>query len=217
MKKTISTLLLGGVVLASVGTVTSALAEDQTITGKTGASVEFVGQIGQFDPETTDPEGPGVPGPGDEGWIKVKLPTSVAYYSTGSSDHKDIVSATSQISNRSAYPVKVSLSGFTSADGSAASADFISSLNLNAGSTTVNLINGGNAVFNGPEVLFSLGANPNSETPQDTTGLSHEGTFDITGTTDESDILQEELQTVENKLQLTFKALDADGNEVPAP
>lgn len=227
MKKTLTTILLGGAVLASTASATQTFASTtdhgdgtQTVTGENKSSVVFVGNIGEFDPGTTDPGKPGVPGPGDDSWIKVKLPTEVAYYSTGSSKHQIIDSNDSEVVNESAYPVSVKLSGFTDETGAAPNTDYIAELKLVA-NNTIDLVSpdsdgdGVKEVFDNtttPE-LFKLGANPNSAYPQDNISDAESKTFKFTGLTEGADSLKNQ-ETVNNKLELTFVSLDADYNEV---
>lgn len=205
MNKTIKLALVSGVLLTGALAAQYSASADQTIMGSKDASVDFVGKIGQFDPETTDPTLPGLPG--DDAWIKVKMPTDVAYYSTGSSSHKNIESAKHEITNLSTYGVSVSVTGFTAKDGtSSADVSHQESLNLHAGSVNVPLITGGTATPTLDAKLFTLGSNPGATNPQDTT-LTNKGEFNITGTTTGSDLTTTQ-HTVENKLHFTLKSID---------
>ena len=224
MKKTIAAVLLGGTILASVAGATNAFAATadhgdgyKTVTGEPNTSVDFVGAIGQFDPETTDPTDPLAPGAGDDAWIKVILPTSVAYYSTGSSKHKDIESGIFRVENKSPYPVAVKLSGFTAGDGASAPAtNLIDSLAIHADGTKVfDLISSG-GVANKPEnnLLFKLGANAsNPDFNQDNTGQKSDKSFNLKGQTDGSPSILTGQTEIDNKLHFTLTSLDAEGNE----
>jgi hypothetical protein len=207
MKKTITTLLISGIVLSGLASAGSAFADDtQTITGKNSSNIAVTGNIGQFDPETTDPEEPGVPGPGDEAWIKVQLPTSVAYYSTGSSDHKEITSADATIKNKSNYPVAVTLADFNDGKGSEADVTGVDTLNLNADGKAINLIDDHAVSFTSPTEMFKLGSNKNASKPVDTS-VPDSKVFNFSGTT-HSSVDLENLTKTNNNLELTFEALE---------
>jgi hypothetical protein len=219
MKKIITTLLVSGVTITGLGIANHTLASTiqngdgtQTVTGETSSSLDITGNIGQFDPETTDPEEPGVPGPGDDAWIKVKLPTSVAYYSTGVSKHKDITSANAEIENKSNYPVMVTLADFNNGNGGQANATGVETLNLNADGTAISLISN-STVSVIPTEMFKLGANPSGSHPTDNTSTPNVKTFNFSGKTD-SIIDLGQLTKVNNNLDLTFTSLDENHNVV---
>ncbi|WP_242359648.1 hypothetical protein [Lactococcus petauri] len=220
MKKIIASLMLAGSVLGglaapALSASASVVKEDstQTVVGQQDAQVEFKGQIGELDPATADPTDPDAPKPGTD-WIKVKLPTKVVYYSTAESKHKTIDSGDYKITNESVYPVDVKLTGFKGEDGKAQpNIDKVQSLALKAGGTTIDLVKG--AVAQEPNAsIFKLGVDSKKENRQDTTGLSQEGTFKISGaTTEKANLSQRTI--LNNKLDITLVGLDKAG-EVPA-
>lgn len=242
MKKTLAAALLAGTILAGAMTSTHAFAtvdtgidpdtniEYQTITGENAASVDTIGRLGQFDPETIDPEVPGLPEPGDSSWIKVQLPTAVAYYSTGESDHKKIASAKHEIKNLSQYPVAVSLVDFTgpgeAVDGEGEPTGELEEVNTELQKTldfvaplkTVNLITANEAapIATAQKVMELGGYDNGTNKPQDNTGWASSGEFDFTGATDGTASLLTEQKEVNNKLHFSFQALNADG-EIPTP
>ena len=210
-KKILSTILL-----LSIGTsATQAFANitdngdgTQTVTGEAESSVNFVGKLGEFDPGT-EPPGPGTPGPGDDSWIKVKLPTTVVYYSTGSSKHKTIDSPEHAIENQSNYPVKVEVSSFTDPSGQAPVTTGVKHLNLG----NIPLVKDKVAeAFATPAQLFDLGAGGQAPVPGNFTADST-GSFKISGETDEA--LDVSIVTrLDNKVSFTFTALDENGKVV---
>lgn len=222
MKKILATALLAGTVLAGAMTTTHTFAstpdnEDgtQTVLGESVASLDTVGLLGQFDPETIDPGLPGLPDPGDDSWIKVKVPTTVAYSSYGSA-HDKIGSPDHAVTNLSVYPVSVSVTNFTGAD-AAVDVNLQNQLDLVAGSKTVNLIKDGVASTVAKTEMFKLGSNPDAEFATEegiAVGGGNINTFKFTGLTDpdKSTILGSEQTAVENKLHLSFKALAMDGS-----
>lgn len=222
MKKTLASLMLASSALGSLMIpATSVFASvvdngdgTQTITGQPNAQIEFKGQIGEIDPETADPTDPDVPGPGTD-WIKVKLPTKVVYYSTSSSKHQIIDSPDYTVSNSSAYPVDVQLSGFVGGDGtSAPNIEKIGELSLKVGSTSIDLVKGSTAQTPNSSI-FKLGTDPGNTNRQDNTAFAASNTFKITGTTASGADLAK-LSVLNNKLNITLVGLDKDGN-VPAP
>lgn len=154
------------------------------------------------------------PGPGDNSWIKVQIPTDFIYSSTSSSGHKIIDSPDYLISNLSQYPVSVSVDDFTGGIAGEVNTEFQTTLDLVAGSKTVSLIKTGGAADVISTELFKLKGKV-QDGNVDVSGPASwktEDSFKFTGLTDSSISLRTEQKTVENKLHFTFKALDAEGN-----
>lgn len=212
-------------VLTTVGLGTTVVAETtaptapttpptQVITGKAEGSTDFKGRIG-LDPGSVDPNNdankPGVSTPpiGDNAWIKVEIPTTISYYSSGTT----IQSGSTKIKNLSNFPVKVTLTGFKNQDETKDKPDVtgIDQLKLN----DVFLVEGGAVVdssqlskFN--KILSAGGEYPAGPAMQDTLAYVD---IKVTGTTK---VGLTETYQLNNKLVFSFKALDSKGNEVPA-
>ena len=209
-------------VLLTIGLITlSSLANAKSIFATTDkeVGVKITGQIAQFDPETTDPTLPGTPEHG-EAWVKITMPTSIAYWSTGSSQHRTIISNEHSITNKSNYPVKVELSDYTKDGTVAPETRGIKTLTLHGLDTPIPLvINGKPEQFDNNKKaakLFELGAGGKKPAPGglDTSNI---GKFSFSGETDHSTINLSQYTRLDNRLQFTFTPLSGDGNNVPKP
>lgn len=222
MKKVMSSFLLAGLILAQASGVVATVVDNtdgtQTITGEREASMEVVGKIGQFDPGTTDPDPEG-PEPGEDAWIKVTLPTSVAYYSTGSSQHKEITSNEHKVVNESNYPVRVKLTGYTKDGTGQPDVTGIKNLSLGGISQPIPLVIDGLAQEfdsgQGAAGVFDLGAGGETPAAGEFTGPST-GTFKFSGETDSTGIDLSQQTVLDNTLHFTLSAMDGDGH-VPKP
>ncbi|WP_430612526.1 hypothetical protein [Enterococcus sp. DIV0876] len=103
MKKTITGIFITFTMLGALGSGNLAFAGSQTIDGREGdttGDIQVNGIIGEFDNTT-----PG-PNPDDiNRWINVTIPTTVLFYTTEASQHRQIVSPTYTITNNSAVGV----------------------------------------------------------------------------------------------------------------
>lgn len=213
MKKGLAISLIGLVAAGTLASAGSALA-DTTFTGVSSGETEFVGSLGQFDPSTTDPDN-NLPPAGDQSWVKVKLPTRIAYWSDAASNHKTITSAAHTISNLSNYPVQVSLKEFKGESSSTPDIAGLKTLNINS----FKLVDNAALQTINPATALTTKLAPGGTIPaKDGSGQVMAGPKDwnlsITGTVADS---LTGSKTLNNKLVFTFKALDAQGNEVPAP
>jgi hypothetical protein len=211
MKKKLSLSLIALVATGAIGSAAPAFAD--TYTGVTSGDTEFIGRIGQIDPETEDPD-LGLPPAGDSAWIKVVLPTSIIYWSDAASNHTNITSATHKITNLSNYPVKVSLKEFTGSPSGAPDIAGLQTLNLNG----AKLVDGAAQEAITPSTLtqkLAAGGNKPATSPVGPGGVSMTGSKDwalnVTGTVAPGFTGSKKL---DNKLVFSFEALDALGNEV---
>ncbi|GAB2028060.1 hypothetical protein [Lactovum odontotermitis] len=212
MKKGLAISLIG---LAAAGTLVSAVsALADTYTGVSSGETEFVGTLGQIDPQVEDPDN-NIPPAGDQDWVKVELPTRIAYWSDAATKHKTITSATHTVTNLSNYPVKVTLSGFTGADGvSAPDITGIKNLNLKSFKLVENAALQNIDPSTALSVKLIAGGNKPATDPNGALTGSKDWSLSVTG-----DVASTftGTKTLNNKLIFTFKALDARGNEVTAP
>lgn len=192
---------------------------DQIVMKEEEASIKFKGRVGEMDPEETDPNDPNVPGPGMD-WIKVKIPLTTEYYSTAESKHKTISSREYKFENMSAYPVEISISGFSSHDGSSVpDTNGVNSLDINNDLLKIPLVkNNIPQKFDKQDKrikLFSLA--PGSKTPA-LGKFEGNKTEKITfsGNTLENIDIGNKL-TLNNQLEFTFVGLDQDGKAPEKP
>ncbi|MDR2977389.1 MAG: hypothetical protein LBV19_08915 [Streptococcaceae bacterium] len=207
-------LALGLIGIVAAGTLASAVpVSANTFTGASSGDTEFVGSIGEFDPSTTDP-GNNIPPAGDQAWVKVELPTRIAYWSDASTNYKTIKSATHTITNQSNYPVKVSLGAFKGDSTDTPDIAGLKDLSINSFKL---LENKALKPIDSSSLTMKLAAG-GSIPAQDVDGnklvADKDWKLNITGAV--ADDLTGS-KVLNNKLVFTFKALDAVGDEVPAP
>lgn len=213
-KKTVSSTLLGMILLGFSSPVFAAEGDLQTINGKDGqtsAEVTARGNLGEIDP--TDPETP-LP-EGDDRWIKVTLPTAVVFESE---DQETITSPKNyEIKNESGRPVKVDVKSYNVTGGEGVPA--LTELNIKRsagyqGNETVNLVSGTAFVqnYNINEEFVRLANNEGDFGSVTGTGTNTTN-FEFTGKVDK-DALSENSNYVESKLNFKFTALRMDGQTV---
>lgn len=164
----------------------------------TTADITVNGQIGFDNTDGSNPTNPSDPNL----WLNIEVPTDMAFYSTDSSDHKDIDGDAGTLKNNSGRPVSISVSDFTDGNGNAAQLDGISELDLIPTSgNTIDL-----KTFVGGELTTLISPDASGQDAS-VTGVS-ETTMKITGKVDSA--LKGQKQST-NELELNFTPLDKDG------
>lgn len=209
MKKSLSSLLLAGLLLSSVGFGGSvARAVDTKVEGSTSITVN--GLLGQ---DNTDEDTPNI----DEGtkdWINVTLSTANIFYTTKSSDHKTITSPDYTITNNSGRAVKISVEDFTVNTGNLNNVDTleIHGKDYSNNNQNINL----KTLTKGAFVTL---ANINGKLNVDTDGAntySNETNYKYSGTT-KNNYCNTKSEKATHTLTLAFEALDKDGQLVAKP
>ena len=209
MKKSLSSLLLAGLLLSSVG-FGGSVARAADINGEDSTSITVNGSLGQ---DNTDEDTPNI----DEGskeWIDVTLSTANIFYTTKSSDHKTITSPDYTITNNSGRAVKISVEDFTVNTGTLNNVD---TLEINAkdysnNDQTINLKTLTKDAF---VTLANINGKLNVDTDEANT-YSNETNYKYSGTT-KDDYYNTKSEKTTHTLTLAFEALDKDGQLVVKP
>ncbi|TFJ48476.1 hypothetical protein CKN80_00670 [Carnobacterium divergens] len=203
-KNVVAPIVLAGMVL---GTGQAVFAEEQAPTGyetinnaegdqydpATGVEIPVKGTLGKLD--NTDPE-ENIP-EGDDRWLKVTIPTSVAFNTNPEKENKEIMAYNYTVKNLSGRPINVNLSKFSGSEEAA-----ITKLSLTPKTgDAIDVVTNGVVKENVNQLLGKLEANVGAYE------FTYKGTVDPEKLTGES-------TKVSYNMNLKFEVLDKNSESV---